>query len=554
MKRTLLLAPVMLFLLAFFAGPVVGFLAQGVLGRDGGLTAAPLLRFLHGGAYLRSLGISVRIALIVAALAVLLGYPVAYALAGMAGRRRATWLLLVLLPFWSSLLVRTFAWIVLLGRAGPLAAALRGLGLPNDLLYSLGAVLTGMTNVLTPFAILTMLGVMERIEPALIRAAGTLGARPVQAFFAVFLPLSLPGVAAAFLLVFIAALGFFAAPALLGSPQQTMITQLVIQQVIELLNWPFAAVLCGVLLTASLIAFILFDRVAGLSALGGGEAGRAGGRWGTRFCTAAGDVLARVLPARLPDARWAAGVVLAFLLLPLALMAPVSVSVDSFVSWPPRGFTLAWYGGVFASPAWADAALRSVLVALATATLCLVLVVPACLSMRGLSNRAATAVFAALVSPLIVPRLVIATGLFWLYARIGLVGTDIGLVLGHTVIALPYTLLAVAAVLRTHDWRLDAAAGSLGAAPWRVVRHVTLPLIGTGLAAASLFAFVTSFDELNVALFTLGGVSATLPKMMWDEATMRFSPTLAAVSTLVLLVMSGLVVLAQRLHAPRNGI
>ena len=204
---------------------------------------------------------------------------------------------------------------------------------------------------------------------------------------------------------------------------------------------------------------------------------------------------------------------------------------------------------VLASPLWAAGALRSVLVGLGTAALCLLLVVPACLALAGLRGRAASAVFALLVSPLIVPRLVVATGLFWLYARVGLVGTDLGLVLGHTVIALPYALLAVAAVLRTHDRRLDLAAASLGARPWQVARHVTLPLIGTGLLSAGLFAFAVSFDELNVALFTAGGLAATLPKLMWDEATLRFSPLLAAVSTLVLLGMGALAALAAALRS-----
>lgn len=115
-------------------------------------------------------------------------------------------------------------------------------------------------------------------------------------------------------------------------------------------------------------------------------------------------------------------------------------------------------------------------------------------------------------------------------------------------IALPYVFIAVTAVLKTYDRRLDQAAASLGASPLATARRVTLPLIAGGIVSAALFAFVISLDELNIALFASGGLQSTLPKLMWDEATLRFSPLLAAVSTLVLLVMSALVLLAARLR------
>ena len=159
-----------------------------------------------------------------------------------------------------------------------------------------------MTNVLVPFAILTMLGVMEGLGSALMRAAGTLGAHPVQAFFRVYLPLSMPGVTAAALLVFITALGFFIAPALLGSARQTMIAQLLIQQVIELTNWPFAAIICLLLLATALAIFWGYDRAVGLSTLAGEQRvsgkrsapARLLGRWMQGGASMLGDAIALV--------------------------------------------------------------------------------------------------------------------------------------------------------------------------------------------------------------------------------------------------------------------
>ncbi|WP_137046021.1 ABC transporter permease subunit [Pseudolabrys sp. FHR47] len=558
----ILFVPAALLLGLFFVVPIGGFMTQGFVGADGSITLDHVRRMWEAGTYMQVMLASVNISLWVAVLSVVVGYPAAFILANADPRSKSTWTVLVLLPFWSSFLVRTFAWIVILGRQGPVNATLTALGLtgqPLELLYGWSAVVIGMTNVLVPFAILTMVGVMERIDRRLVVAAGTLGARPVQAFFRVYLPLSFPGATAAFLLVFISALGFFMAPALLGSARETMITQLVIQQVTELVNWPFAAILCLLLLLTALLLFFLFDRLVGLSTLSGTARQTSGESiLGRRIVGALGDMFAGIaealrLPAPLPGRRGQATTALAvgtilFLIVPLLVLLPVSFSEREFLAWPPGQPGLRWYREVLSSSNWLDAAGRSLLVALSTTALCLVVAVPAAFAFMRLKGGSASAAFAAMIAPLLVPRMVIAVALFYVYARLGLVGTTIGLVIGHTIIALPYVFIAVTAVLKTYDRRFDLAAASLGATPFATVRHVTLPLIAGGVIAASLFAFVISLDELNVALFTSGGLQSTLPKLMWDEATLRFSPLLAAVSTLVLFVMSAVILFAARLR------
>ena len=149
------------------------------------------------------------------------------------------------------------------------------------------------------------------------------------------------------------------------------------------------------------------------------------------------------------------------------------------------------------------------------------------------------------LSPLILPRMIIAVALFYLYARIGLVGTTFGLVLGHTVLAVPYVVITVMAVLKNYDERLDQAAATLGANRWRTLQRVTLPLIRPGIISAFLFAFIVSFDELTIALFTTGGLSATLPKQMWDDAVLKVSPLLAAVSTVLLVFITVMILAAE---------
>jgi len=183
-----------------------------------------------------------------------------------------------------------------------------------------------------------------------------------------------------------------------------------------------------------------------------------------------------------------------------------------------------------------------------SATLAMLIGVPAAFALARRSFAGKTGVLALILSPLILPRMIVAVALFYLYARVGLVGTALGLVLGHTVLAIPFVVITVMAVLKTYDDRLDQAASSLGAGPLRTFRHVTLPLIRTGLMAAFLFAFVTSFDELTIALFVTGGLTTTLPKQMWDDALLKVSPILAAVSTVLIVFVAITISIAERLR------
>jgi ABC-type spermidine/putrescine transport system permease subunit II len=425
-----------------------------------------------------------------------------------------------------------------------------------------------------PLAILTMVSVMQNIDPSLTKAAATLGGRGGQAFWRIYFPLSLPGVAAAGLLVFITSLGFFITPAFLGGARETMIAQVIITQVQELLNWGFAGAISLVLLAATLVVFVLYDRILGMSTLTGSEGassggatgwlGRASGRLGTALGAALGslsdmvaDAWERLVPPRAdrrkrPVSRWVLRVSVAllvgFLVLPSLVVIPVSFTAGQFVDFPPEGFSLRWYDLYLSSPAWVAATIRSLGVAFVTALLTLVLGTAAAFVLMRRRMAGKTAVLALILSPLIIPRIILAVALFYLYARLELVGTSLGLVLGHTVLALPYVVITVMAVLKTYDERLDQAAASLGAPPWRTLLHVTLPLIKAGIAAAFLFAFITSFDELTIALFTTGGVVSTLPRQMWNDMLLQVNPTLAAVSTVMLVGITALILLSEALR------
>jgi ABC-type spermidine/putrescine transport system permease subunit I len=177
----------------------------------------------------------------------------------------------VLVPFWTSILVRTYAWMVLLGRQGIINELLQSLGIidqPLRLLNTRFAVYVSMVHILLPFMILPLYSVMRGIDRSVLRAAEGLGARPSAVFRQVMLPLSLPGVAAGCLLVFILSLGFYITPALVGGPKDLMISVLIAQQV-DLFNWAFASALAAVLLVGALLIFVIFNRILGVEKIFG---------------------------------------------------------------------------------------------------------------------------------------------------------------------------------------------------------------------------------------------------------------------------------------------
>jgi putative spermidine/putrescine transport system permease protein len=209
--------------------------------------------------------------LVVTALCLVLGYPVAYVMTRRGGSISTLLLTIVAMSFWTGFLVRTYSWLVVLGSKGPVVAAYQALGLGKapQLLFTTFASTLGMTHILLPYMILALFAVMKKIDANHLKAAASLGARPGAAFREVFLPLSLPGVVNGSLLVFVTCLGFFVTPVLLGTPRDMMISQLVNQQIEELLAWGFASAVAVVLLAATGVVIGVYNRFAGLDRLWG---------------------------------------------------------------------------------------------------------------------------------------------------------------------------------------------------------------------------------------------------------------------------------------------
>ncbi|MFY1840187.1 ABC transporter permease subunit [Achromobacter xylosoxidans] len=570
-RHFLMAAPLVILLLVLLIYPVGQLLLLSFYG-DQGFSLTQYHRLFESSVYVNVLLITLKISLWTTFFAVVAGYPVAYLISSLSARRKTSLLFWVLLSFWTSFLVRTFAWVVLLGRNGVVNQMLQALGIldaPANLLYNFGSVLVGMVHALMPLAVLTMLSVMENIDRNLPRAASTLGARPGTAFWKIYFPLSMPGVAAAAIMVFVTAIGFFITPALLGGRKETMITQIIIDQVQQTMNWEFAGAVSVLLLVVVLAVFALYDRILGLSTMTGAGASRPRASAKPGLARRAGEALLdllatlsdrlfSLLPTRLRRSVsgtgqsrtlwWIVLAVLAFLSAPAFLMIPLSFDSGSGLTWPPKGFSLQWYEQMFTSPVWMQAITRSLIVGVGTGLLAMLIGTPAAFLLVRADMRGKSAMLAFVLSPIVVPRMIIAVGMFYFFARVGLVGSTVGLILAHTVVAVPYVVITMMAVLRNYDTRLDLAAQSLGAGPWSTLRFVTFPILGAGLMSSFLFAFATSFDELTIALFASGGLNATLPKQFWDEVTLQISPVIAAVSTCLFIFIAALIWLADRLR------
>jgi len=228
--------------------------------------------------------------------------------------------------------------------------------------------------------------------------------------------------------------------------------------------------------------------------------------------------------------------VLVFLALPILVVAALSFSSASYLSFPPPAFGIRWYRAYFGSSDWLNSTWLSLFIAFGVVFLSTTLGTVASLGLMRLPGALRAVVAGLVLSPLVVPGIVVAIGIYYVFARYRLVGTTLGLVLAHTCLAVPFVVTSVSASLARLDRRLEQAALSLGATPWGAFRQVTLPLIRPAILVGALFAFITSFDELIVALFLSGSGAITLPRRMWDDLRYAIDPTIAAVSTVTVLL------------------
>lgn len=556
-----LTAPGLLYLLCFLIVPAGALLWISVHDAAGNLTLDGYRQMFTAGIYVDVLLNTFRIAGETTLACLIFGYPVACWLVRMPEKRRRRVILLILLPFWMSSLLKSFAWMVLLSRRGVVSqiAAMLGYEGRIDLLYSHSAVVFAMAHTMLPLAIMTMIPTLLNIDNRLLRAANTLGATAGQTFWRIYFPQSMPGVAAAGLLIFIGSLGFFITPALLGSPRETVIGQLLITQVQQLLNWQLAGCLAMLLLSVTLVVCLLYDRLFGISSISGAETSRDpksvvrrlgyGILAGLAFVTDFLDSIIKDCVGR-NKTGWllpALGIfVVSLLLLPVVFFPPMAFSSARFLQFPPPGFSFQWMAEYLGSEIWRGATIRSFGIAAVTAAFATILAGFAAYGVARTTSRLSSAAFLVFLLPMIIPHIVTAVALFYVFAHFGLIATNIGIALGHTVVAMPLAFIIILTAFKNYDWKLDQAAATLGAKRPQIAYLITIPTVAGSFVAAFLFAFLTSFEELTISLFIGAGAKQTLPKQMWDDVLLSATPTLAAASVVVLGVVMIIFLIAER--------
>lgn len=478
-------------------------------------------------------------------LALLLGFPTAYFISRLPGRLAGIVLLLVLIPFQVSIVVRLFAVTSIVSPNGLLSQVSQAFGGEQfSLLYSQGGTLLGTVMYLLPYMILILYSGMTGIDNNVILAAKTLGASGIQIFVKVFLPLVRTSILSGTLLCFILALSFFIVPAILGGPQEQTVA-VYIQQQIDLFEWGVASALGVVLLLATLILYIAVLRIGGgFQAPGIGGAQAKGVSADQRFSWTSGTIFTGVLTL----------ISLLVMLVPVLIVFPLSTGETQTVVFPPRGFTLEWYGEVLTTTTWIDPILRSLLVAtltgLTSTALALYL---ARVVQKAKSERTKLFISGLAFAPIIAPAILLAIGIYAVELKLDLAGTIPGLVFAHTLVSFPLAFAILNTSLASRGLDLETAAWTMGAsrnsAFWKVTVRGMLPVI---LSAFGL-AFVTSWDEVVLALFLQTGPVKTLPVTIYQYLESGIVPTVPAIAALLTLLVVAVIII-QRIMQSRKSV
>lgn len=468
---------------------------------------------------------SLNLAWMSTAIVVILAFPAAYVISRLSKRTSSLIMILILTPFWVSIIVRLFAFTTILGREGIVnsLAGLFGVG-PFSLMYNTFATVTGMVAYLLPYMILILVSAMSAIDTSLLTAARTMGAKEKSVFWDIYFPQVKPALLGGSVIVFVLSLGFFLTPAILGGPENITIP-VFIQQQVQVYQWGKASAMGMVLLAVSVVGYVIALRIGGRGMLSPMQQGSRG-------------AVAKEPIKLTPVTMICIGVLvvdLVLLILPLLIVIPTSVTETSQIQFPPVGFTLKWFEEVVTSEIWIDSFVKSIRVAIATAvfsTLC-GLALARVVTRTG-SQTIKVAVQAIAITPLIVPVILLGIGIFDVQGRLGLLGTDLGLVLAHTILCMPLTFLVLGNAISAVDESLEQAAWTMGAGNGRAFLNVVIPSVATALVGSMIISFVTSWDEAVLAMFQTD-IDKTLPVTIYSYLKSGITPAVSAVATIVIL-------------------
>lgn len=474
---------------------------------------------LYFDAYLQSL----QVAAISTFCCLLIGYPLAWAVAHSKPSTRNILLLLVILPSWTSFLIRVYAWMGILKNNGVLNNFLLWLGVidqPLTILHTNLAVYIGIVYAYVPFMVLPIYTALIRIDYSLVEAALDLGARPLKTFFTVIVPLTKGGIIAGSMLVFIPAVGEFVIPELLGGPDSIMIGRVLWQEFFNNRDWPVASAVAIIML----LLLICADNVVPQTP--------AKKRGRTRM-------------NNLPVVRspWRIVILLlgfTFLYAPMLMLVIYSFNSSKLVTvW--AGWSTRWYGELLRDDAMMSAVGSSLTIAACAATAAAILgTIAAVVLVRFGRFRGSNGFAFMITAPLVMPDVITGLSLLLLFVALAhAIGwpADRGMLtiwLAHVTFCTAYVAVVISSRLRELDRSIEEAAMDLGATPLKVFFVITLPMIMPAIISGWLLAFTLSLDDLVIASFVSGPGATTLPMLVFSSVRMGVNPEINALATLIL--------------------
>ncbi len=498
----------------------------------GGLDLENYATLLTDSFYVRSYLLSLETAAISTILVLLIAYPMAYGLTRAPLNWRPLLLALVVLPFWTSFLVRVYAWMAILKPNGFLDLLGQAVGLDPGtlaLLNTRSAVIIGIVYSYLPFMILPLFTVLDKLDDSLLEVSRDLGASAFRTFVSITLPLSLPGIYAGCLLAFIPMVGEFVIPDLLGGNDTALIGRTLWTEFFNNQDWPLAAAIAVGMLVILIIPIMALQKAQARADIRQAQTGLAGGRRWSAFNMAA------------------IGIGLGFIYLPIALVMVFSFNESRLVTvW--AGFSLKWYELLFQNTQLLQSAWLSLKLAFVSATAATVLGVLAAMTLVRVRRFRGKNLFGFLVlAPIIIPEMVIGLAFLLLFVAIDLPRGFFTLFLAHTTFGLCFVSTTVQARLTGFDTAVEEASADLGASAQQTFWRITLPLILPGVLSGWALAFVLSFDDLIISSLTTGPGATTLPMRIYSQVRLGVTPEINAASTLM--IVAAILVLSISLRA-----
>ena len=495
--------------------------------------------YLQKPIYLILLFKSILISLASTIAVVLLAYPMAYFLAFRVTKHKITWLILITVPFFTSYLLRVFAWKVILGYNGVINSSLMSLGLLDKplgfLLYSQTSVVITLAHAWAAVAILPIYVSLEKIDRSLLEAGSDLGDTRLRRFLRITLPLSMPGTIAAALLVFIPTVGDYITPTLVGGTDGIMIGNVVQSLFGKGSNGPMGAAVSIVAMAVITVLVCLF-------------------LWSVRRPTSRAEgVVARPAQPRFDFLALYAVGYLIFLYAPVLLLPLFSFNDSIFVAFPLKGFTLQWYAQMAENGPLQEALVSSLKVGFSVSVISTILGIFGAKAVTRYHLPYRGFLVGLIMLPLVVPSIILGIALLTLVIKVlGIEPSLYTIGASHVLICVPFAMLVMISRLEGFDKSLEEASLDLGESAWATFWRVTLPLAMPGIVASMLLCFTTSFDEFLLAFF-LSGNEPTLPVYIWGQLRLPTQlPNVLALGSCILAASFMIVFLSERIR--RRGL